>query len=371
MQTKQMLKNGLWVLLGATLFGLLLPAWNHWVVGETVQPRPVAARGDFTAQEQSTIQIFEHTSPSVVFITTTQKVVDMWTRNVRERPSGTGTGFVWDKNGHIVTNYHVIEGYRTAKVRLSDQRMFEADVVGASPEHDLAVLKLRDTADMPPPVLIGSSSDLRVGQSVLAIGNPFGLDHTLTTGIVSALGRSLDDSANTVGDLIQTDAAINPGNSGGPLLDNAGRVIGVNVAIYSPSGGSAGIGFAIPVDTVNRVVPQLVEHGHYIRPILGITLNDDVSQRINKRLDVQGILVLQVSPDSPAAKAGIRGTEVSANDDLILGDIIQSIDGKPINTSNELTQLLDSYQLNDTVKVKFLRAGKQVMEVEMRLTLQR
>ncbi len=372
MRITQSIKNVLWLLGGVALCWLLLTLWNNWAGSEGVQPRPVAPAAALTGDEQRTIGVFEQASPSVVYIATTERVLDLWTRNISERPSGTGTGFVWDKSGHIVTNYHVVEGHGSAKVRLSDQRIFEADVVGASPEHDLAVIKLRNTADMPPPMQIGSSSDLRVGQGVLAIGNPFGLDHTLTTGVVSALGRSIDgEGSNTMEDLIQTDAAINPGNSGGPLLDTSGRVIGVNVAIYSPSGGSAGIGFAIPVDTVNRVIPQLVQHGRYVRPILGITMNDDVSDRVTARLGVKGILVLQVSPGSPAASAGIRGTEVTENDDLLLGDIIQSIDGKPVGKTSELTALLDSYHLNDSVRVQFLREGSKQEEVEVKLTIQR
>ena len=370
MRVGQSVKNAGWVALGALLLWLLLPVWNNWVNGEAVRPRPVVKGGQLTQDEQRTISVFERTSPSVVYIATTQKVLDLWTRNISEQPSGSGTGFVWDESGHIVTNYHVVEGYRTAKVRLSDQRIFEADVVGASPEHDLAVIKLRDTADMPPPVQVGSSKDLRVGQTVLAIGNPFGLDHTLTTGVVSALGRSIDGSSDTMDDLIQTDAAINPGNSGGPLLDSSGRVIGVSVAIYSPSGASAGIGFAIPVDTVNRVVPQLIQHGRYIRPVLGITLNDDVSLRVNQRLGVKGILVLRVEQGSPADLAGIRGTEITGDDQLLLGDIIQSIGGQPVNSNSDLTALLDNRQLNEVVRVQLLRDGQPV-EVDVRLTMQR
>ncbi|CAG0905611.1 unnamed protein product [Darwinula stevensoni] len=341
------------------------------VESKTVQPRPVSKAATLSGDELRTIRVFEQNSPSVVYIATTQRVLDLWTRNVSERPSGTGTGFIWDEAGHIVTNFHVVSGHRSAKVRLSDQRIFDADVVGASPEHDLAVLKLRDNRNIPPPVKVGSSHDLKVGQQVLAIGNPFGLDHTLTTGVVSALDRSIDEPDTTMDNLIQTDAAINPGNSGGPLLDSSGRVIGVNVAIYSPSGASAGIGFAIPVDIVNRVIPKLVQHGRYVRPILGITMNDDVSRQVSERLNVQGVLVLRVQPGSPAEQAGIQATQLTMNDDLLLGDMIQAIDGQVIENGSDLTEVLDNYRLNDTVTVRLLREGQQVMEVPVKLTLQR
>jgi S1-C subfamily serine protease len=358
----------LWLLLGILLLWVAQPVWTPWFVSPpaAIEPRQVTARGDLAADEQSTIRIFEQNSPSVVFITTVERVRDFWTRNVNEIPSGTGTGFVWDNAGHIVTNNHVVEGHKTAKVRLSDQRVFDAVVVGVSPEHDLAVLKLQKTTDLPPPVQVGSSSDLKVGQKVFAIGNPFGLDHTLTSGIISALGRSIDGEDGTgMEGLIQTDAAINPGNSGGPLLDSAGRLIGVNVAIYSPSGASAGIGFAIPVDVVNRVVPRLVKDGHYSRPELGITLDDTVSEAINQKLASHGVLVLGVAAGSPAEQAGIRGTQVMADDELILGDIIQAIDGKAVNSVNELTSVLDNYQPNSKVKVTLLRDGKTAMDVDV------
>ncbi|MEZ5534953.1 MAG: trypsin-like peptidase domain-containing protein [Thiolinea sp.] len=371
MAVRQSFRSIALVLLGGLLFwgGTLLLSYQAESKG--VQPRPVSAAVSLSGEELRTIKVFEQNSPSVVYIATTERVLDLWTRNVSERPSGTGTGFVWDEAGHIVTNFHVISGHRTAKVRLADQRILEAEVVGASPEHDLAVLKLRDSRNIPPPVKIGSSHDLRVGQKVLAIGNPFGLDHTLTTGVVSALDRSIDDADTTMDNLIQTDAAINPGNSGGPLLDSSGRVIGVNVAIYSPSGASAGIGFAIPVDIVNRVIPKLVQHGRYVRPILGITMNDEISRQVSERLNAKGILVLRVQPGSPAERAGIQGTQLTATDDLLLGDMIQAIDGKAISNSAEMTETLDNYRLNDEVIVRLLRDGREVVEVPVRLTLQR
>lgn len=356
----------LWAVLGVVLLWLAKPVWQPWFTpAATFQPRPVAARGDLAADEQATVAVFERNSPSVVYITTVERVVNTWTRDVSEVPSGTGTGFVWDDAGHIVTNNHVVEGHKTAKVRLSDQRVFDAIVVGVSEQHDLAVLQLQKTADMPPPVDVGSSNDLKVGQKVFAIGNPFGLDHTLTSGIISALGRSIDggDNGSNMAGLIQTDAAINPGNSGGPLLDSAGRLIGVNVAIYSPSGASAGIGFAIPVDVVNRVVPRLVKDGHYTRPVLGVTLDNTVSEKINKRLGTNGVLVLEVAAGSPAAVAGIRGTQVDDRGELFLGDIIQAIDGKTIESADDLTNALDQYQPNSKVIIRLLREGKTTQEV--------
>jgi len=229
---------------------------------ESTEPRVVQARGNLAEDEKSTIELFENSRDSVVFITTRQRVMDAWTRNIFSVPSGTGSGFIWDDHGHIITNFHVIKGASEATIRLADGRDYKASLVGASPAHDIAVLKIGIGFQRPAPVPIGTSNDLKVGQKVFAIGNPFGLDWTLTTGIVSALDRSLPGGdGRTIDNLIQTDAAINPGNSGGPLLDSAGRLIGINTAIYSPSGASAGIGFAVPVDTVNRVVPQIISRG--------------------------------------------------------------------------------------------------------------
>lgn len=363
----------LWLLLGILLLWVVRPVWEPWFVADraAIEPRTVVARGDLASDEQATIGIFEQNSPSVVYITTVERVLSLWTRNVREIPSGTGTGFIWDKAGHIVTNHHVVEGQRTAKVRLSDQRVFDAVVVGISPDHDLAVLRLETEGQaLPAPVQVGSSYDLQVGQKVLAIGNPFGLDHTLTSGIISALGRSIDGELGaSMEGLIQTDAAINPGNSGGPLIDSAGRVIGVNVAIYSPSGASAGISFAIPIDVVNRVVPRLVRDGRYTRPILGISLDDNLSRKITNKLNTNGVLVLGVQAGTPAAKAGLRGTQVTADDELVLGDIIRSIDGKAVNTANDLTNVLDNYSRGSQVRLGVLRDAQDELELELRLDL--
>ncbi|MBD3799171.1 MAG: trypsin-like peptidase domain-containing protein [Sulfuricurvum sp.] len=225
----------------------------------STEPRPITERPPLSSHENQTIRLFETNKNSVVYISTTQSVVDVWTRNVYNIPRGTGSGFVWDEAGHIVTNYHVISQANSANIRLSDGRDYPASLVGTAPEIDLAVLKIDVTFKPPRPIALGTSHDLKVGQNVYAIGNPFGLDWTLTTGIVSALDRSIGDQNSVIHHLIQTDAAINPGNSGGPLLDSAGRLIGVNTAIFSPSGAYAGVGFAIPVDVVNKVVPQILK----------------------------------------------------------------------------------------------------------------
>src|SRR5262245_3855385 len=300
-------------------------------------PRTVAPRGPLSADELTTMRIFESGSPSVVFITTVQHVRDFWSRNVMRVPQGTGSGFIWDELGHVVTNYHVIQGAEEALITLADQRSYPAELVGASPEHDLAVLRIEVPAATPPPLPVGTSADLRVGQNVYAIGNPFGLDHTLTTGVISALNRTIDDDrGGVIENLIQTDAAINPGNSGGPLIDSAGRLIGINTMIYSPSGAYAGIGFAVPVDTVNRVVPRLIAYGRYVRPTIGISANDGISRRLLGESDATGVLVLEVVPDSSAARAGLRATEITANGRVTLGDIIQAVDGKPVQTFDDL-----------------------------------
>ena len=237
-----------------------LPALDRLLGNGAVPPRTVTPRGDLGGDEKATIRLFENARGSVVSISTTQLVEDVWSQNVYSVPQGTGSGIIWDDAGHVLTNFHVIQGASEATIRLADGRKFRASLVGVSREHDIAVLRIGVAFSRPPPIPIGTSRDLKVGQRVFAIGNPFGLDWTLTTGIVSALDRSLrnQNGEGGVQHLIQTDAAINPGNSGGPLLDSSGRLIGMNTAIYSPSGASAGIGFAVPVDTIMDVVPQII-----------------------------------------------------------------------------------------------------------------
>lgn len=343
---------------------LLIFLWNSssyiegLLVPEQALPRTVAARGDLAADEKATIELFEKARESVVFITTQARVRDFWTRNVFTVPRGTGSGFIWDDAGHVVTNFHVIEGASDATVKLSDGRSYNAGLVGVSPAHDIAVLRIGVGFKRPPPVPVGTSSELKVGQKVFAIGNPFGLDWTLTTGIISALDRTLaGESGASIEHLIQTDAAINPGNSGGPLLDSAGRLIGINTAIYSPSGASAGIGFAVPVDTVNRVVPQIVRHGKYLRPALGIEADEDLNRRLSALLKVEGVVVLRVAPGSAAAKAGLKGASIGRDGSVVPGDIIVAVEGKPVDSVGKLLARLDDFKIGDTVRLSVIRDG--------------
>jgi S1-C subfamily serine protease len=355
------------VLIGITVLIALmaLAAWvvpGLWQQPASAQPRAreVSARGALLPTEQATIELFEKARPSVVFITTQARVVDLWTRNAFNIPRGSGSGFLWDDRGHVVTNHHVVSGASGALVNLSDGREVPASLVGVSASHDLAVIRI-DVRDLPPPLPIGTSSDLRVGQSTFAIGNPFGLDWTLTTGIISALDRSLpsEDGRTLIEHLIQTDAAINPGNSGGPLLDSAGRLIGVNTLIYSPSGASAGVGFAVPVDTVNRVVPQLIATGKYVRPALGIEVDEQLNRLITQRAGVTGVVVLRVTPGSAAAAAGLRGVRTEGDRTIVPGDIIVAVDGDEIDSVARLLARLDDHQVGDTVRLTLLRDGRR------------
>jgi len=319
-------------------------------------------------EEQLIINVYKKASPSVVNITT--KVLQLSFFFGVYPQEGAGSGFVYDKEGHIVTNYHVVEGAQSIEVSLSDELAVPAEVVGVDPPNDLAVLKV----DVPPeklvPVELGSSANLQVGQRAIAIGNPFGrFDRTLTVGVISALNRTLEmEDGRLIRHLIQTDAAINPGNSGGPLLDSHGRVIGVNTAIVSPSRASAGVGFAIPVDTVKRVVPELIAYGRYRHPwlgILGYTITSGLARRLKLPVD-EGVLVARVFKGSPAAKAGIRGArkEVVIGNHIILvgGDIIVAIDGHPLKGMEDLDAYLeDNTKVGQEVQLKVLRGGKELL----------
>jgi S1-C subfamily serine protease len=349
------------VVLGVALIILwkLLPAIEYLWAPTEDQPRTVTARGDLAADEKSTIELFEKSRGSVVFISTAALVRDIWTRNVFAVPRGTGSGFIWDDAGHVITNYHVIENASGAIVKLADGRDYKAILVGASPAHDIAVLRIVVGLKRPRPVPVGTSHDLKVGQKVFAIGNPFGLDWSLTNGIVSALDRSLPSNVGPpIEHLIQTDAAINPGNSGGPLLDSAGRLIGINTAIYSPSGASAGIGFAVPVDTVIRLVPQLIKTGKYIRPSLGIETNELINERVKAATGSKGVVVLSVESGSAAEKAGLKGATASSQG-VSLGDIITAVDGKDVYSVQKLLAHLDDHKVGDAIQLTVMRQGEK------------
>lgn len=334
---------------------------NTQIGAEDPEPEPalVEARGSLSGAEQTTVEVFRNASPSVVFITKLEVQHDPMRRNAMAFPAGTGSGFIWDRQGHIVTNFHVIAGADGARVTLSDHSVWPAELVGAYPDKDLAVLRISAPADKLPPLPVGESESLLVGQHAFAIGNPFGLDHTLSTGVISGLGREIMSmSRRPIQGVIQTDAAINPGNSGGPLLDSAGRVIGVNTAIYSPTGTSAGVGFAVPIDTVNRVVPQLISTGRVERAGLGIRIDEG---QLAARLGLRGALVLGVIPGSGAERSGLIATRRDpATGRVLLGDLVVAIDGQEVSNTLDLYRVLDTRNVGDEVQVTFLRGGEQL-----------
>ena len=347
----------------------IMPSPSDFLHADTHKQIDISRRQDLTPEEKGTISIFRHNNPSVVYISTVKRVLNVWTRDISEVPSGTGTGFIWDRNGHIITNYHVVLNNKTARVRLNNKKTYTAKIIGSSKRHDIAVLKIIGEKNLPRAIQPGKSNSLIVGQKVYAIGNPFGLEHTLTTGIISALGRTIKNRNMEMDDLIQTDAAINPGNSGGPLLDSAGRLIGMNVAIYSPSGASAGIGFAIPVDKINRVVPNIIKNGRYLRPHVGFNANDTANKILLKELGIKGVLILQVEPNSPADKAGLIDSKL-INGDLVLGDVITSVNNKPVENVNDFLDIIEQHQLHDTVMLGILRGGKTKLKVPLYLFMQ-
>ncbi|EAR50697.1 serine protease, putative [Oceanicola granulosus HTCC2516] len=340
-------------------------ALGGYRLGAAQEPEVVVQPLPLTEEERSTIALFRAARETVVSISTSDRVVDPWTRRTFDQPAGSGSGFVWDARGHIVTNNHVIEGRSRATVTLADGRSFDARLVGRDPAHDLAVLRIEGDA-LPAPLPLGLSRDLEVGQDVLAIGNPFGLDWTLTTGIVSALDRELPTGrGGAVRGLIQTDAAINPGNSGGPLLDSAGRLIGVNTAIFSPSGASAGIGFAIPVGSVRRVVPQLIETGRYAPPTLGILVDARINAAVNRQ-GLPGVLVLGAEPGSPAAAAGLETARLDRSGRIVPGDIVTAVDDTPVETLDDFLAALDLRAPGESVTLT-LRNGRRERTLELEL----
>jgi S1-C subfamily serine protease len=354
---------------GLLVGGYLLPRLAAIAPGSaTTGERTVVARGPLAATETAAISLFREAAPSVVFITQRQQRVNMFSGRTIDQTAGQGSGFVWDDQGHIVTNSHVILNADSIVVTLHDHRSYDAKFVGWAPMYDLAVLRIEAPEGALRPVPLGTSHDLQVGQNVFAIGNPFGLDQTLTTGIVSAIGRKIQSlSGRDIDDVIQTDAAINPGNSGGPLLDSAGRLIGINTAIYTASGGSAGIGFAVPADTIARIVPDLIAHGQIVRPVLGIEVFDDQRNALLlRRLGIQGLMIRTVAPELGAARAGLRGVEYDRQGRLRQGDIILAVDSEPVLRLDDLHRVLESKRSGERVKVKYLR-GEREDEVEVEL----
>ncbi len=343
---------------------LLLVAVGLWLIfGDSIrrpvtynaEPRAITARGDLAEDEKNTIEIFRNTSPSVVYITSIALRRSLFSLNAVEIPAGTGSGFVWDDEGRVVTNYHVISDANRIQVTMADQSTHKAVLIGAEPDKDLAVLQVSAPERLLRPIPIGAAGDLLVGQKVFAIGNPFGLDQTITSGIISALNREITAiTGRTIRGVIQTDAAINPGNSGGPLLDSAGRLIGVNTAIYSPSGAYAGIGFAVPVEEVNRVIPELIRHGRLIKPGIGATL---VDERVARQLGIDGILIREVEAGGPAERAGLQPTRQHLGE-IVLGDIIVEVAGTRVHTYDDIRTVLESYRVGDTVELTCIREGR-------------
>ena len=352
------------IILVAGLIWMLIDPLQRLFVTPQADPRPVTARGDLEADEQNTIDIFRQTSPSVVYVTSIAFRRGLFSLNGIEVPQGTGSGFVWDREGRIVTNFHVISEGNRVEVTLADNSSWQATLVGAAPDKDIAVLQIDTPGHKLPPIPIGNSKDLQVGQKVFAIGNPFGLDQTITSGIISALNREIPAvTGRVIRGAIQTDAAINPGNSGGPLLDSAGRLIGVNTAIYSPSGAYAGIGFAVPVDVVNEIVPQLIRHGKTVQPGIGVTLADE---RLVKRMGIAGALILGIEKGSPAALAGLRPT-VQQQGEIILGDVIVAVAGVEVQSHEDLRSQFEKFGVGAEVALTILREDR-LFEVRVRLT---
>jgi S1-C subfamily serine protease len=355
------------------VFGLLALAgflmtqrWLASLYFKGAGPRPIAVRAALSPDEQTAIAVYKAISPSVVFITSTQvrRERSLFSFSTSQIEKDAGSGFVWDPNGYIVTNYHVVQNSEAVQVVLGDQSIWKAQRVGTDPDKEIAVLKIDAPRELLPPIPIGTSTDLQVGQRVFAIGNPFGYDQTLTSGIISGLGREITSAANhAIKGVIQTDAPINPGNSGGPLLDSSGRVIGMNTAILSPTGAYAGIGFAVPVDCLNRIVPEIIRGEQVPRPRLGVMTAED---HLVRRLGLPGVLVLSVSPNTTAEKAGLRGTRRNDDGKLVLGDLILAVGNQPVRTSDELFRIIDEYKVGDTVKITIQREGKK-MEVEVKL----
>ncbi|MCZ6645772.1 MAG: trypsin-like peptidase domain-containing protein [SAR324 cluster bacterium] len=352
------------ILLAALALGIAVVGCER----EAAQPpprTPTVLPKITSSDEDNNVEIFKAVSPSTVFITSKQLRRDLFTMNVFEIPRGTGSGFVWSRDGIVVTNAHVIEGADSIMVSLADNTSWEAKVVGVAPSKDIAVLKINAPPEKLKPLPIGDSDMLQVGRKVLAIGNPFGLDYTLTTGIISALGREIiSPNGRKIRGVIQTDAAINPGNSGGPLLDSTGRLIGVNTAIIGPGGGSAGIGFAVPVNTITKVVPELIAHGRLIRPVMGLGAVED---RSAQNLGIVGVIVMEVDAGKGAARAGMIGLTRSADGRILIGDVIVGVGDMAVRNSDDLLNAMEQHKPGDVVTVRTERRGED-KTFQVRLT---
>jgi len=335
--------------------------------GAAAAPLPVAPAGSLEPDEEATVRLFEQASPAVVYIETKNQRLDYWRRRSQEVPAGSGSGFLWDER-HVVTNLHVVKDGTIYRVRLQDGSAYDARLVGYAADYDLAVLEVELPRERVRTLPLGRSAELKVGQKSYAIGYPFGLEQTLTTGVVSGLGREIESQSGlAIQGVIQTDAAINPGNSGGPLLDSSGRLIGINTAIATPSGANTGVGFAVPVDTVNRIVPRILSEGRVERAGLGINLGPDLWAR---DAGLEGAIVAYVQPGGPAAKAGLMGASETREGELLLGDLIQAIDGTPIQRSEDLYHSLESYKAGEEVRVTVSRPtrdGRTTQELRVRL----
>jgi S1-C subfamily serine protease len=314
---------------------------------------------DLLSVETKTIEIYRKVVPSTVNVSNIKLARNFYYGEV-EIPQGAGSGFVWDDQGHIVTNFHVVQGGNSFVVTFNnDQKKYRAKIVGTTPEKDIAVLKLEEKPLKLIPITVGSSRDLQVGQYSFAIGSPFGLDYTLTTGVVSALGRKIKGIGEvTISDMIQTDAAINMGNSGGPLLNSSAELIGMNTMIFSSSGSSAGLGFAVPADTIKMIVPQLIKHGRIIRPGLGIGIVPD-TMRLRVLQIKKGIIISHVDERGSAAAAGLKGMTQDQYGRYYLGDVIIAVDGQEVNSLDDIYQVLDKKQIGDTIEVRYNREGKE------------
>ncbi len=360
-----------WALLVVILFVAAYFAWQllaprlRSVNDPRAEPRPVAARGDLAEDEKATIELFRAASPSVVHIVTWERRLarDRYRLRAVEIPQGSGSGFIWDERGYIVTNYHVIQDATRALVSLDDRSQAEASLVGVDPEYDIAVLKIESPRGDLTPIPLGSSDDLLVGQKVFAIGNPFGLDHTLTTGVISGLDREIGTNAGgAIRGVIQTDAAINPGNSGGPLLDSAGRLIGMNTAIAGITGANVGVGFAVPVGSINRIVPSLIRYGRWQPPPLGVKF---ASSRVASLLGVPGLVIDTVYPSSAAERAGLRPLEIT--DESVRADVLVSVDGREVRTPDDVLEILAEHRPGDRLRLGVVRDGA---EITVQVTLQ-